>query len=76
MIAAQAKNKSIKGKYKLTLLAVRPDKRKRDLDNLIKAASDALVTAKVIEDHNCDWLEIRWVTDGPECVVILEELPD
>jgi len=53
---------------------VRPDKRKRDLDNLLKAASDALVSAGILEDHNCEWIDARWVKEGPECVLIVEEL--
>ena len=53
---------------------VRPDKRKRDLDNLLKAASDALVSAGVLEDHHCEWIDARWVKEGPECVLIIEEI--
>ena len=72
---AQAKRQKIDGPYKLTVLAVRPDKRKRDLDNLLKAISDCLVSAKVIEsDHLCEWIEARWVKEGPECLVIIESL--
>ncbi len=71
----QVKGRQIVGPYKLTVLVVRPDKRRRDLDNLFKAASDVLVEMKVIEgDHLCEWLEARWVESGPECEIILETI--
>jgi crossover junction endodeoxyribonuclease RusA len=73
-IASQLKSKKVVGPYKLTLLVVRPDKRKRDLDNLLKAASDALVAAGVLEDDKCEWIEARWVKGGPQCTIIIEEL--
>ena len=73
-IAAQAKGRKITGPYKLTMEVVRPDKRKRDLDNLLKAASDALVSAGILEDHHCEWIDARWVKEGPECLLIVEEI--
>lgn len=74
-VSAQAKRQKIDGPYKLTVLAVKPDKRQRDLDNILKAISDALVSAAVIEsDHLCQWIEARWVPDGPECLVTVEVL--
>ena len=73
-IRSQTKLK-ISGSYKLTILAVRPDKRKRDLGNLEKAVSDILVSMSVVEDDClCEWLEIRWVDDGPACEVIIEAI--
>lgn len=74
-VAVQIKGKRIEGSYKAVFHFVRPDKRKRDLDNLLKAAMDVLVTAKVIEDDNlCEWLEARWVNDGPECLIVLDSI--
>jgi crossover junction endodeoxyribonuclease RusA len=74
-IAAQIKGRKHLGPYKLTILAVRPDKRKRDLGNLEKGISDILVSQNVIEDDNlCEWLEIRWVKEGPACQVIIESV--
>jgi crossover junction endodeoxyribonuclease RusA len=65
----------VSGAYKLTILAVKPDKRRRDLGNLEKAVSDILVTTEVVEDDNlCEWLEIRWVENGPPCQVIIEPI--
>ena len=65
----------MKGRYKLTVLAVRPDKRKRDLDNLFKAASDVLVEIGVVEDDSlCDWIEARWVQSGPQFMIAVEPI--
>lgn len=76
-LSAQSKGKKIDGSYKLTILAVRPDKRKRDLGNLEKAISDILVTLQIVEDDSlCEWIEARWVQSGPECKVIIERLED
>ena len=74
--SVQAKNIKFEGSYKLTLLAVRPDKRKRDLDNLFKAASDCLVAAGIVDDSKCEWLEGRWIEKGPQCTLIIEEIDD
>jgi Holliday junction resolvase RusA-like endonuclease len=61
----------------MTLLAVNPTRHKRDLDNLLKAASDILQHAGVIEnDSMCRWLEARWMDEGPQCTIIVEPLDD
>ena len=76
-ISLQAKGKTIDGPYKLTILAVKPDKRKRDIGNLEKAVSDILVSQKIVEDDSlCEWLEARWVSEGPECRIIIEPIED
>ena len=73
-IRSQTRNKVV-GPYKLTILAVKPDKRKRDLGNLEKAVSDILVSVGVVEDDSlCEWLEIRWVQDGSPCAVHIEAI--
>jgi crossover junction endodeoxyribonuclease RusA len=74
-IAGQVRGRKHLGPYKLTILAVRPDKRKRDLGNLEKGVSDILVSQNIIEDDSmCEWLEIRWVDKGPSCKVIIEPI--
>ena len=74
-LKAQAKSQKVCGSYKLTLLAVKPDKRKRDIGNLEKAVSDILVTMGIIEDDNlCEWLEARWVPEGAPFTVIIEAM--
>ena len=61
--------------YKLSLDVVRPDRRRRDLDNLFKAISDALVLAGAIADDSlCEWLEARWVEAENPCTVTIEAL--
>lgn len=76
-IAAQCRAERLKGAFKLTMLVVPPDKRHRDLDNLLKASLDALAAAGVIaNDRHCRWIEARWVEDGAPCTIILESLGD
>ena len=70
----QSGRKRIDGPYKLTLEAVRPDKRKRDLDNLLKAASDCLVEAGIIDDSQCEHIEARWVQSENPCTLIVQEI--
>ena len=75
--AVQVKGGGIKGRYKAVFHFVRPDKRQRDLDNLLKAAMDVLVTAKVVEnDCLCEWLEAKWVPEGPQCLIMLDALDE
>lgn len=76
-VAAQAKRNKIEGHYSLTVYAVKPDKRGRDLDNLIKSISDILQAAGVIENDNlCQHLEMFWVPEGPPCKIVIKEMND
>jgi crossover junction endodeoxyribonuclease RusA len=53
---------SVTGPYTLRIQAGRPDKRKRDIDNLIKPVSDALVNAGIVEgDHLCQEVTACWL---------------
>jgi crossover junction endodeoxyribonuclease RusA len=70
----QAGKRKIEGPYKLTMEVVRPDKRKRDLDNLFKAASDCLVEAGIIDDSKCEHIEAMWVKNEYPCTITLEEI--
>ena len=75
-IRSQTRDKIV-GAYKLTILVIKPDRRRRDLGNLEKAVSDILVTMEVVEDDNlCEWLEIKWVKSGLPCEVIIEPMGD
>lgn len=66
----------IAGKYALTITAVRPDRRRRDLDNLIKPTSDLLVEAGVItDDCLCESITVRWSTEGEGLAVTVEAVP-
>jgi crossover junction endodeoxyribonuclease RusA len=56
-----AKKRRLEGPYGLTVLAGRPDKRRRDLGNLLKAIEDALVHGGAIEDDSeCQCIEMSW----------------
>ena len=72
---AQFKQKNkILGPYKLTITAARPDKRRRDLDNLLKPISDLLRFIGAIEDDSlCEMLTARWVTQGEGVSVRIEK---
>ena len=73
--AVQCKAVRIDGLFKLTMLVVPPDKRHRDLDNLLKASLDVLAKVGVIEnDRHCRWIEARWVEDGAPCTIILDTI--
>ena len=51
----------VSGPFVLSVVAVRPDKRARDLDNLLKPVLDALQTGGAIEnDSLCQCLLVRW----------------
>ena len=74
-IQSRTKGDHIKGPYKLEIMAVRPDKRRRDIGNLEKAVSDILQAANVIEDDClCEDQHLRWVAAGPECSVIVTSI--
>jgi crossover junction endodeoxyribonuclease RusA len=60
MVKQQTKEQ-ILGEYVLHVLATKPDKRRRDLDNLLKATSDLLVHAGVIDDDcHCRAIAAEW----------------
>jgi crossover junction endodeoxyribonuclease RusA len=62
----------ISGPYKISIHASRPDKRVRDLDNILKPISDALQVAGVIaNDSDCEMLTARWVTGGGQGVMVM-----
>jgi crossover junction endodeoxyribonuclease RusA len=55
----------IEGAYRLSIEVTRPDKRHRDLDNLIKPISDLLTGLGVIrDDSECEEISARWITAG------------
>ena len=63
-VAAQ-KPGGIKGPYAMSIQAVRPDKRRRDLANLEKVVSDLLQSLGVVEDDSyAELISMRWVTTG------------
>ena len=70
--ASQSKGQKITGPFQLRMEVVRPDKRKRDLDNLLKASLDCLTSAGVIADDSfCEHIEAKWVPFGPACTLTI-----
>lgn len=68
--------KHFKGHLKVEIEAFRPDKRRRDLDNLLKATLDGLAHAGVYEDDSqiVD-LHIYWAKDiGGMLKIKIEEI--
>jgi Holliday junction resolvase RusA-like endonuclease len=53
-----------------------PDARRRDLDNFaFKAVSDILVSLGVVsDDSDCVELSAKWITDGDDGVVRIEQI--
>jgi crossover junction endodeoxyribonuclease RusA len=52
----------IEGQFEIHFIFERPDRRKRDLDNLIKSSLDCIVNARVVhDDHLCQKLTAEWV---------------
>jgi crossover junction endodeoxyribonuclease RusA len=69
----QLRAQVIVGPYKIAIAAVRPDKRRRDLDNLIKPIGDLMQHIGAIgDDCNCEMVTARWVTTGSPLTVRLE----
>lgn len=68
--------KQYAGKVKMTIEAWRPDERRRDLDNLLKAPLDALTHAGVyMDDRLIVDLRIYWAEEkGGKLKVKIEEI--
>lgn len=77
-VLIQRAAKHLTGKVKVVIEAWRPDKRKRDLDNLLKAVLDGLKHAGVYEDDSLIVdLRIYWAPDIAGMLKIkIEELSE
>ena len=52
----------VKGRFAITINAVRPDRRKRDLDNLAKPILDVIVKAGLVDDDSlAQRITMAWV---------------
>ncbi len=61
LVKAATGPRGLKGPYGLSVAAGRPDKRARDLDNLLKPLSDAMKAGGAIrDDSDCQKIEARW----------------
>jgi len=69
MVKAQTKNQ-ILGPYVIHISASKPDKRRRDLDNLLKSTSDLLVKTKIVEDDSeCHAIAAEWSEHSAPMIV-------
>ena len=67
----------IEGKYAADIIVSRPDKRRRDLDGLLKPLLDCLVSNGVTDDdHLAQDIRIRWVEYGEGVRVTLSQWSD
>jgi crossover junction endodeoxyribonuclease RusA len=69
--------KGVKGPYAISVRVCPPDKRKRDLGNLEKAVSDALVRGGAVEDDClCQRIELEWCgeSEGVRATVMSTKL--
>lgn len=56
----------VSGRYALLVDATRPDKRRRDCDNLLKPINDVLQFAGVVaDDTKCVDVRSRWISEEP-----------
>lgn len=73
--ARQQTFKRISGPYKLSVSIVRPDRRRRDIDNTIKPISDLLMHIGAIDDDsNCQSVFAEWVNVGKGVAIRVEEV--
>lgn len=73
-VSSRTKGQKIQGKYTLEIVAVKPDKRRRDLGNLEKAVSDLLQHLEIVEDdYLCEEIRLRWAKFGPDCHITVTE---
>lgn len=77
LVAVYNANKGYTGRLQMIIEAQPPDRRRRDLDNLIKGIQDALESAGVyLDDSQIDWLQISRLTPikGGKVVVKVSEI--
>jgi crossover junction endodeoxyribonuclease RusA len=65
IVNTQARGKRIEGPFAVEIQAKRPDKRKRDIDNICKPVLDLLSAMGVTpDDSECQMLHAEWVERG------------
>lgn len=63
---SQARTARVSGPYAVQLNFVRPDRRRRDLDNLLKSVIDLLRDLSITDDDSeCQQIDAKWVGQGP-----------
>lgn len=65
IVNTQARGKRIDGPYAVEIQARRPDKRRRDIDNIVKPVLDLLAFMGVTaDDCECQMIAAQWVERG------------
>ncbi len=60
------KETPVQGPYAMHIQVNRPDKRRRDISNCIKAVEDAIVAAGFVDDDcHCQKITCEWTTGAP-----------
>ncbi len=71
-VRLSARGQSIAGPYTIEYVADRPDRRRRDIENLPKSLGDALQEAGVIrDDADCQASLVRWAAPDPVALPII-----
>jgi crossover junction endodeoxyribonuclease RusA len=61
-ISMAGKEARVAGPYTMTVHAGKPDRRRRDVENLLKPISDALVNGGIVEDDSlCQRVSAEWM---------------
>lgn len=70
---SQAQGRRVAGLFEISVELVKPDRRKRDLDNVaLKAVLDLLKEIKLTDDDsNCVGIRAAWSPAGPPLLVIV-----
>lgn len=80
LAAIEARRQSFKrvsGPYKLSMTVLRPDRRRRDIDNTIKPVADLLMHIGAIDDDsNCISVYAEWGEKGDGVRVCVESAND
>lgn len=67
LVQREVRGQRISGPWSIELRAVRPDRRKRDIDNLLKATIDLMVSCGVVgDDSEMQSVYASWVPGKPE----------
>lgn len=73
----QSKGAGIVGPYAMRIRCVKPDRRRRDISNLIKGLEDAVVAAGIVrDDSDCQVIEAEWTREGPAVRITIIETRD
>lgn len=62
----------VEGAYRMTLTAERPDRRRRDLSNLLKPTEDLLQYAGIVaDDCNAEHITLAWSAKAPSKAAVV-----